>query len=96
MTDGLGFYELLRLAELQLDHVSVFPSDAVAGCLRRDIVEKLRQLKPGFIRTPGGSYIIGDGPLTQYNWKQTVGDPAARPGHYNSAWGYWVRRHQTE
>eukprot|EP01043_Picozoa_sp_COSAG02_P027803 COSAG02_NODE_1655_length_11483_cov_3.754327_4_plen_351_part_00 len=79
-------------AELQLDHISVMPSDAVAGYLRRDIVEQLRQLRPGFIRTPGGSYIIGDGPLTQYNWKATVGEPAARPGHYNSAWGYWVSR----
>ena len=56
----------------------------MAGVLRRDIVERLKLLRPGFIRTPGGSYILGSGPRTQYDWKNTVGPPAARPGHYNS------------
>ena len=51
--------------------------------LRRDIVEKLKPLRPGFIRTPGGSY------MANYRWQQTVGVAAARPGHY-SPWGYWV------
>jgi hypothetical protein len=41
--------------DLQLDSVSLMPSDAVAGVFRRDILEKLRELRPGFIRTPGGS-----------------------------------------
>jgi alpha-N-arabinofuranosidase len=81
---GAGTFELVVASgagELQLDAVSLMPSDAIAGCLRRDIVEQLKQLQAGFIRTPGGSYIIGNGPLTQYNWKQTVGEPAARPGY---------------
>ena len=73
-----------------LDSVSLMPADAVAGVLRRDVVEKLRALRPGFVRTPGGSYILGRGPRTQYNWANTVGPAAARPGHYNAAWGYWV------
>ena len=42
------------------------------------------QLRPGFVRTPGGSYLLG------YDWRRTVGPAAARPGHFNAAWGYWV------
>ena len=39
--------------EMLLDSVSLIQSDAIAGVLRRDIVEHLRLLKPGFLRAPG-------------------------------------------
>ena len=42
------------------------------------------------MRTPGGNYLEGTGPRTRWDWKATLGPPAARSGHYNSAWGYWV------
>ena len=73
-----------------LDSVSLFPSDAVGGLFRRDLFEKLYALRPGFVRCPGGNYLEGHGPRTRWDWKKTLGLSAARAGHYNSAWGYWV------
>eukprot|EP00047_Mylnosiga_fluctuans_P023245 m.134491 g.134491 ORF g.134491 m.134491 type:complete len:656 (+) comp9518_c0_seq5:74-2041(+) len=73
-----------------LDSVSVFPADAVAGLFRRDIFDAIAALRPGFLRVPGGNYLEGTGPRTRWNWKTTIGPRQARPGHYNSAWGYWV------
>ena len=73
-----------------LDAVSLFPSDAVGGLFRRDIFERLKALRPGFVRLPGGNALEGFGPRTRWRWKATVGHWAARPGHYNAAWGYWV------
>ena len=73
-----------------LDGVSLIPSDAVGDTFRRDALERLRDLKPGFMRTPGGNYLEGTGMRTRWDWKATLGPPAARRGHYNSAWGYWV------
>ena len=73
-----------------LDAVSLFPSNAVAGLFRRDIFDQLKALQPGFVRLPGGNFLEGFGPRTRWDWKTTLGHWAARPGHYNAAWGYWV------
>jgi alpha-L-arabinofuranosidase len=73
---------------VQLDSVSLIPSDSIAGLFRRDVVEMLKALKPGFMRTPGGSY-LGSNEKDSYDWKRTIGKAEARPGHY-SPWGYWV------
>lgn len=75
---------------VRLDHVSLTPGDAVRGLFRRDLFDALAALKPGFLRFPGGNYIEGTDEATRWNWKTTVGRREARPGHYNSAWGYWV------
>lgn len=74
-----------------LDHVSLVPADAVDGLYRRDIFEALKALRPGFVRFPGGDFLEGTGPRTRWEWKRTVGPPEERDGHFNSAWGYWVR-----
>lgn len=73
-----------------LDGLSLMPSDAVGGFLRKDAFERLKALEPGFMRTPGGNYLEGTGMRTRWDWKRTLGAAAARTGHYNSAWGYWV------
>ena len=72
-----------------LDSVSLFPSDAVGGLFRKDVVDKMKAMKPGFMRTPGGNYLEGNFPGERWNWKKTLGAAAARAGHY-SCWGYWV------
>ena len=77
-------------SEVWLDGVSLRPSNAVGGLFRADIFQMLRGLRPGFVRMPGGNYLEGNGPRTRWDWKATLGPPAARKGHYNSAWGYWV------
>ena len=77
--------------EATIDHVSLIPTDAVAGLFRKDIFDALKALRPGFVRFPGGDYLEGTGPRTRWDWKRTIGEPSDRSGHYNSAWDYWVR-----
>ena len=77
-------------SEVVLDGVSLTHDDAVEGLFRRDIFEKIKAMKPGFVRSPGGNYLEGFGLRTRWDWKATLGPAAARRGHYNAAWGYWV------
>ncbi|MBQ8301597.1 MAG: carbohydrate binding domain-containing protein, partial [Clostridia bacterium] len=55
------------------DMISCMPSDAVMGIFRRDLAEKLKAIKPGFLRFPGGCIIEGYNLANRYNWKDTVG-----------------------
>ena len=75
---------------LDLDMVSLFPchtfKDRPNG-LRADIAQKLVDLKPAFMRFPGGCVVEGATFANRYRWKETIGDVAARPGHW-SLWGY--------
>ena len=57
---------------------------------RADLLQKLKDIKPGFMRFPGGTYVQGQDRTSAYHWKATIGDPASRPGHYNSVWSYWT------
>ena len=75
---------------LWLDSVSLFPADAVAGLFRKDLFDRLADLTPSFVRFPGGNYLEGNSLATRWNWLNAIGPTAARPGHYNSAWGYWT------
>ena len=71
--------------------VSVFPPTYRnrPNGLRPDLVDLLREIHPKIIRFPGGNYIEGNTVDTRWNWKETVGPIWERPGHENSAWGYW-------
>eukprot|EP00727_Mastigamoeba_balamuthi_P007028 m51a1_g2946 putative alpha-l-arabinofuranosidase (653) ;mRNA; r:619613-621785 len=73
-----------------LDHVSLFPGDAVRGLFRKDLFDKLQELKPSFIRFPGGNYLEGNVPANKWDWKKTIGAAESRSGHMNDAWGYWT------
>lgn len=78
---------------LALDMVSLFPQDTWRGRkygLRKDLVQALADLKPGFLRFPGGCIAHGQGLANRYRWKDTVGDVAERKPNWN-LWGY----HQT-
>ena len=44
-------------------------------------------MKPAFVRFPGGCYVEGDKLANAFRWKDTIGDVAQRPGHWN-LWGY--------
>jgi alpha-L-arabinofuranosidase len=57
--------------------------------LRPDLVELVHGIRPKILRFPGGNYIEGVTVDTRWNWKQTIGPIWERPGHDNSAWGYW-------
>jgi alpha-N-arabinofuranosidase len=56
---------------------------------RPDIMQLLGDMKPKFLRFPGGNYLEGGTIATRFNWKNTIGDISQRPGHMNDAWGYW-------
>ena len=66
---------------VDLDMVSLFPQDTWKqrpGGLRADLVQKLADLKPGFLRFPGGCIVEGRELDTRYQWKKTLGDVANR------------------
>jgi alpha-L-arabinofuranosidase len=61
---------------LDLDMVSLFPTDTWKdrpNGLRKDLVQLLADLKPGFVRFPGGCIVEGRDLAQRYQWKKTVG-----------------------
>jgi alpha-L-arabinofuranosidase len=62
---------------IDMDMISLFPEDTWKnrpGGLRKDLVQLLADLKPGFLRFPGGCIVEGRELATRYQWKKTVGD----------------------
>src|SRR5262245_4385575 len=71
--------------------VSLFPptwNDRANGN-RKDIMQLLVDMKPAFLRFPGGNYLEGRWFTNRFDWKKTIGDISQRPGHRNDAWNYW-------
>jgi alpha-L-arabinofuranosidase len=67
--------------EVDLDMISLFPNDTWKGRkggMRADLVQLLADLKPGFLRFPGGCIVEGRELATRYQWKKTIGDPEQR------------------
>lgn len=61
---------------------SLMPEDTYMGHgLRRDLVEKLRDMNPRFLRFPGGCIVEGFSPETAMQFKNVVGPVWERPGH---------------
>lgn len=61
---------------IDLDMISLFPSDTWknrAGGMRADMIQLLADLKPGFIRFPGGCIVEGHDLSVRYQWKKTIG-----------------------
>jgi alpha-L-arabinofuranosidase len=62
---------------IDIDMVSLFPGDTWKGRpngLRADLVQLLADLKPGFIRFPGGCIVEGYDLGLRYQWKKTIGN----------------------
>ncbi|KAK7336357.1 hypothetical protein VNO77_16895 [Canavalia gladiata] len=74
-----------------LDQVSAMPLDTYKGHgFRKDLFQMVANLKPKFLRFPGGSYVEGDYLRNAFRWKDTVGPWEERPGHYGDIWDYWT------
>jgi alpha-L-arabinofuranosidase len=61
---------------IDLDMISLFPQHTWKerpNGLRADLVQLLADMKPGFIRFPGGCIVEGRELATRYQWKKTVG-----------------------
>ena len=74
-----------------LDFVSLFPQNTWRGRtngLRADIAQMIADLKPGFVRFPGGCVVEGGTVETAYDWKMTVGPLPQR----QERWGPWNYR----
>jgi alpha-L-arabinofuranosidase len=75
---------------LALDEISVFPHktfhDRPNG-LRADLAQTIADIKPRFVRFPGGCLVHGDGLGNMYRWKDTIGPVEARRPQRN-IWGY--------
>jgi alpha-N-arabinofuranosidase len=67
--------------QLDLDMVSLFPVDTFKhrpNGLRKDLVQLLADMHPGFLRFPGGCIVEGRLLATRYRWKTSIGDIAQR------------------
>jgi alpha-L-arabinofuranosidase len=61
---------------IDLDMISLFPEDTWKkrpGGMRADMIQLLADMKPGFIRFPGGCIVEGHELDTRYQWKKTIG-----------------------
>ena len=77
-----------------MDMISLFPQNTFKGRkngMRADLAQALADMKPKFMRFPGGCAAHGDGLHNMYNWKETIGPLEARKPQRN-IWGY----HQTK
>ncbi|HIS69209.1 MAG TPA: hypothetical protein IAA58_07620 [Candidatus Gallacutalibacter stercoravium] len=84
------FIEVCQEGRLFIDFVSLFPDDTYGGRpygLRRDLMDMLKQLHPGFVRFPGGCVVEGISLPNAIHWKNTVGPIEDRPGHWD-LWHY--------
>ena len=83
---------ILSLTEgtIDADMVSLMPQDTYKGHgLRKDLAQALADLKPKFMRFPGGCVVHGggDGFWNTYRWKNTVG-PKEQRLQMKNTWGY--------
>ena len=66
--------------------VSLFPKETWRerpNGLRKDLVQLLADMKPGFIRFPGGCIVEGRRLDGRYHWKTTIGEIAERKALVN-------------
>ena len=74
-----------------LDFVSLFPAKTFKNRpngLRADLAQYLADLKPAFVRWPGGCFVEGINIESAPNWHRSIGPIEKRVGTY-SPWGYW-------
>ncbi|MCX5758190.1 MAG: alpha-N-arabinofuranosidase, partial [Candidatus Hydrogenedentes bacterium] len=73
-----------------LDCLSLMPIDTWkdrGNGLRTDLAKMLADMKPSFVRFPGGCFVEGFTFETALRWKNTIGPIEERKGHWN-LWGY--------
>jgi len=93
-SDNLGRLALTisKADTLWLDVVSLYPQKTYMNRpngLRADMVQKLADLKPSFVRFPGGAIVGGMNLDNRIQWKNSIGDISQRKGTMN-LWGYYT------
>ena len=82
-----------KAAHVGVDMISLFPQETFMNRkngLRKDLAQVIADLKPKFVRFPGGCMSHGQGMENIYHWNHTVGPLQDRKPDFN-IWGY----HQT-
>ncbi|CAA7033872.1 unnamed protein product [Microthlaspi erraticum] len=80
-----------KKSSIWFDQVSVMPVDTYKGHgFRKDLLQMMVNLKPRFIRFPGGCFVEGEWLRNAFRWKETVGAWEERPGHFSDVWNYWT------
>lgn len=68
---------------IEIAYVSLIPESAVYGIFRKDLYDLLKELKPGFIRFPGGCIVEGNTLSSRYNFKETLKPTWDRKTNWN-------------
>jgi alpha-N-arabinofuranosidase len=78
-----------RPGTIWLGLVSLFPPTYrnQANGFRPDLLQMLIDMRPKFLRFPGGNYLEGDQIADRFAWKKTLGPLSERPGHMGP-WRY--------
>ena len=75
--------------KLWIDVVSLFPPTYKnrENGNRPDLMEKMAEMHPKFLRLPGGNYLEGNEVADRFPWKKTLGPLVDRPTH-RGTWSY--------
>ncbi len=78
-----------RIGQYYFNLVSLFPPtyNNRPNGNRTDLMQMLVDMKPKFLRFPGGNFLEGPLITDAFPWKTTLGPLESRPGHKGS-WGY--------
>lgn len=90
MNDGKFALKFNTKGSLEIDYVSLFPQETFKNHkngLRKDVAQFVADLKPAFMRWPGGCIVEGLTMENRVKWKNTIGPVEKRKGEYN-LWGY--------
>ncbi|CAL9220318.1 unnamed protein product [Arabidopsis halleri] len=80
-----------KKGSIWIDQVSAMPVDTYKGHgFRNDLFQMMVDIKPRFIRFPGGCFVEGEWLSNAFRWKETVGPWEERPGHFGDVWKYWT------
>jgi alpha-L-arabinofuranosidase len=82
-TEGKAQLQILpqKAGVVDLDMISLFPKNTWKqrpNGLRADMVQLLADMKPGFLRFPGGCIVEGRTLDNRFQWKKTIGPVAER------------------
>ncbi len=83
-----------QVGTFAIDFVSLFPQNTFKNRkngLRADLAQTLADMKPRFVRFPGGCLSHGNGLDNMYHWNETIGELWERKPQFN-IWNY----HQTK
>jgi len=73
LVEGADFVITLNeIGCVEFDFISMLPQNAVCGVFRKDLFEALKDLKPGFMRFPGGCIVEGNTLDNRYRFKDTL------------------------